>query len=339
MPLLEKYLMEIGKNLPRRNRLDLQTEIRSTIEDMLDDRAQQTGLPVDNTMIEDVLKEYGSPTKVAAAYHPTRFLIGPQMYPFFLMVVKIVLSVLFVVTLGSFFWGYYNNTAGPDVVKSLGDLALQFFGGATAALGNIVLVFAILERVLSSSEFDVTKAEWEPKDLLAEPDPEQVKRGEMIFEVLFTVLGLVVLNLYPKLIGIALQNANSWIFVPALSDAFTSYLPCINLLGVLTIVLDVVLLRRGCWQMHTRIISLVIEVAGIVLAGIMLNGPSLVKFGSADLASTPVADSAETLVHLVKLAPEIILAILIIVQSIEVVGMIRHLILQRTASKPFTGKS
>jgi hypothetical protein len=339
MTLLDNYLMEIGKYLPHRNRLDLQTEIRSTIEDMLDDRAQQTGQPVDNVMIEDVLKEYGSPSKVAAAYHPTRYLIGPQMYPFFLMVVKIVLSVLFAVTLGSFLWGYYNNSTGPDFLRSLGDFALQFFGGATAALGNIVLVFAILERILSSSEFDITKADWEPKDLLLEPDSEQVKRGEMIFEILFTVLGLVVLNLYPKLIGVAIQNDGSWMFVPALSDAFTSYLPWINLLGVFAIVLDVFLLRRGSWQMLTRIIGLVIEVSGVVLAGIMLNGPSLVKFGSSDLTSTPVAGSAETLFQLVQLAPKIILVILIIVQSVEVVGMIRHLILKRTIVKPLTGKS
>ncbi len=60
---------------------------------MLDDQAQQTDRPVDNVMIEEVLKEYGSPAKVAAAYHPTRYLIGPQLYPFFLMVVKIVLGV------------------------------------------------------------------------------------------------------------------------------------------------------------------------------------------------------------------------------------------------------
>jgi hypothetical protein len=64
-----------------------------------------------------------------------------------------------------------------------------------------------------------------------------------------------------------------------------------------------------------------------------------VKFGSSDLTSTPVAGSAETLFQLVQLAPKIILVILIIVQSVEVVGMIRHLILKRTIVKPLTGKS
>jgi hypothetical protein len=350
MNLLDKYIIEIGKKLPQKNRIDLQTEIRSTIEDMLEDRSRTAKHPIDNKMIEEVLMEYGSPAKVASAYQPTRSLIGPQLYPFFMMVVKIVLGVLFAVTLGAFLWEYYNNLAGPDFIKALGDFALQFFGGATAALGNIVLVFAILERVLPSFEFDESKDKWQPSDLNAVlehlppssdfdevkgkwqpsalnaiPDPEEVKRGEMIFEIVFTVLGLVLINLYPRLIGIAIQNDNSWLFVPALSEAFIRYLPWINLLGVLSIVLDVFLLRQGFWQTITRMISLVIEMAGIVLAGIMLAGPSLVKFSAADLASTPVAGSADTLVQMVQLAPKIILVILIVVQSIEVVSSILHI--------------
>ncbi len=339
MNLLDKYILEIGKHLPRRNRPDLQAEIRSTIEDMIDDKAQQTARPVDDVMIEEVLKEYGSPAKVAAAYNPARYLIGPQLYPFFLMVIKIVLGVLFAVTLASFLWNFYNNPAGPAFIGSLGNFGLRFFGGATAALGNIVLVFAILERVLPSSELDESKDAWKPSDLLAEPDPELVSRGETIFEILFIILGLALLNLLPELIGLVIQNDISWAYVPALSDTFISYLPWINLLGVLSIVLDVYLLRQERWQIFTRIFGLTIDIAGIVLAGIMLNGLSLVEFGIDDLATTPVAGSADTLVQLVNLTPKIILVILIIVQSIELVGVIRHLILQRSAAKPFTGKS
>ena len=51
MNLIDRYILETGKHLPHRNRLDLQAEIRSTIEDMLDDRAQQDGRDVDNQMI------------------------------------------------------------------------------------------------------------------------------------------------------------------------------------------------------------------------------------------------------------------------------------------------
>ncbi len=114
-----------------------------------------------------------------------------------------------------------------------------------------------------------------------------VSRGETIFEILFIILGLALLNLLPELIGLVIQNDSSWAYVPALSDTFISYLPWINLLGVLSIVLDVYLLRQERWQIFTRIVGLTIDIAGIVLAGIMLNGLSLVEFGVADLAIHP----------------------------------------------------
>jgi len=54
MNLLDKYIEEVGKRLPRRNRRDLQAEIRSTIEDMLEDRSQAEGRPVDDALVGEV---------------------------------------------------------------------------------------------------------------------------------------------------------------------------------------------------------------------------------------------------------------------------------------------
>jgi uncharacterized protein (UPF0216 family) len=42
MNLIDKYIAEVGKHLPRRNRSDIEAEIRSTLEDMLDERKQAT---------------------------------------------------------------------------------------------------------------------------------------------------------------------------------------------------------------------------------------------------------------------------------------------------------
>ena len=46
-----------------------------------------------------VLVEYGAPEKVAATYPNQNYLIGPRMYPIFELVTRIVLIVLFAVTL------------------------------------------------------------------------------------------------------------------------------------------------------------------------------------------------------------------------------------------------
>src|SRR5512144_2866517 len=98
MNLINKYIAEVGKHLPRRNRADIGAEIRSTLEDMLEERKQAQGT-LDDTAVMELLKEYGAPRKVAESYVGPRYLIGPRMYPFFEMVTRIVLIVLLAVTL------------------------------------------------------------------------------------------------------------------------------------------------------------------------------------------------------------------------------------------------
>jgi len=67
MNLIDKYIAEVGKNLPRRNRADIEAEIRSTLEDMLEERSQGQG-PANEAMVMELLKEYGAPVEFASKY-------------------------------------------------------------------------------------------------------------------------------------------------------------------------------------------------------------------------------------------------------------------------------
>jgi hypothetical protein len=255
------------------------------------------------------------------------------------MVVKIVLTVLFAVTFAGFAIQFFaNSTGGMPFLASLGEYVLQFLTAVTSALGSIVIVFVILERVLPASGFDDNKDSWDPSELEAEPDPYEVKRGEMIFEILFTVLGLIFINLYPHIFRSSITEGGVWIFFPPLSDAFLRYLPWINLLAVLGLVLDVCLLRQGSWQTLTRLAGLALDVSGILLAGIMLAGPSLINFSAYDLAGKLAAGAENILAGLIQLVPVIVLLIFFIVQTIDVIRTIIKLINQKAVIRPFIQK-
>lgn len=338
MSLLDKYIVEVGKHLPRKNRLDLQTEIRSTLEDMLEDRSREAGRPVDEAMISEVLQEFGAPAKVAASYQPARYLIGPRTFPLFELLIKIVSSVLIMASLIGFGLRFWEGvTTGPAFIQALGNWALQLMGSLISAFGSIVLVFAILERVLPASEFEQDEEKWVPALLNAEPDPDEVKRSELIVETLFIVLGLVLLNLYPQVRSMATLQSSPLLYLLPLSEAFYSYLPWINLLGVLTIALNLFLLRQGAWTTLTRLASLGLDLAGILLAGAMLVGPALVD--TALLSSMPGAGANEVLVPLMNVVPKIALVIVIVVQSIEAVQIIWRLVGSRNAPKAFLPKA
>jgi hypothetical protein len=45
--LIDRYIAEVGKFLPRKNRLDIEAGILSTLEDMLTEPRRKTGNPVD----------------------------------------------------------------------------------------------------------------------------------------------------------------------------------------------------------------------------------------------------------------------------------------------------
>jgi hypothetical protein len=332
MNLIDKYIAEVGKHLPRKNRADIEAEIRSTLEDMLEERKPETGEAEDKTVIE-LLKEYGAPRDVAASYTGPRYLIGPRVFPIFELVTKIVVAVLLAVTLvGLGISLSRSSLAGPEFLKTVGEGGLNLLGGLITAFGNIVLVFAILERVLPAKKFE-EEEEWNPAELAKEPDPDRVKFGEQIFETFFLVLFLIIFNLYPEIIGIGFFNYNDWVFIsPILTDAFFSYLPWLNILILLQLVFNVYLLRQGVWNITTRIMNILLELGSIALAIVMLRGPDLASLTSGQLAGTPLAESAPLFVTMARLVPTIVLTIVIIVSSIEVAQMVYRLMKDRPSS-------
>jgi hypothetical protein len=341
MNLIDRYISEIGKRLPRKSRTDIETEIRSTLEDMLEERAAKAGRPADDEMVKELLKEYGAPDKVAATYLPDQYLIGPKLFPVFwlvLRIVGIVLTVLAVIGFGVRF-GMSDLTIqafGSQLAKS----ALEYFGGIISAFGNIVLIFAIIERVIPKSEYEKELEEgWDPNELTKEPEPDEVHIWEPIVTIAFTLLGLLVFNLYPQVLGITFPADGKWTVIPVLSDAFFRMLPWINVTWVLGIGLNVWLLRQGRWTPATRWFEIGLKVAGIVIAYVLLQGPSIIAITIESLVATGIFDpsTANVLVAMTHSAATIALAIAVIAGGIEVVQSVYKLLF-KSAPRPLVIK-
>ena len=90
MKLIDLYVVEVGRRLPRQQRADIEAELRSTLEDSVDDMAREQGKTPDEALAAEVLRRYGSPEKTAASYLPPRYLIGPELFPAYAKVVVIV---------------------------------------------------------------------------------------------------------------------------------------------------------------------------------------------------------------------------------------------------------
>jgi hypothetical protein len=332
MNLIERYVSEIGKRLPRKARADIEAEIRSTLEDMLEERSTTAGRPADDEMVRELLKGYGAPDKVAATYLPEQYLIGPKLLPIFWLVLKIVGTVLTVLAIVGFGVRFGMNGMGLQAFGAqFAKSALEYAGGIISAFGNIVLIFAILERVLPRSEYENELSEgWDPAELTKEPEPDEVRGWEPVIAIAFTLLSLLIFNLYPQVLGIGFLANGQWTSVPILSEAFFRMLPWLNLTWVLGIGLQVMLLRQRRWTAPTRWFNIGLKIAGVVIAYLLLQGPSILALTAADLTEVSMeASAAAILVNLLTQVATFALIIAVIVGGIEVVRDIYKLLFKK----------
>ncbi len=338
MNLIDTYVSEVGRHLPQKSRADIEAEMRSVLEDMLDERSIKAGKPADDEMFFDLLKEYGAPEKVAASYLPERHLIGPQLFPLFMLVVKIVFSVLGIMALIGF--GIAVATTGVTsqaFLELLGKSILQAVGGAIQVFGNIVLVFAILQRVLPASELkDEESREWEPRSLLKITPPDRVGIPRPVFEILLNFAAILVFNFYPQLFNLGFSADSVWFIAsseitkhqigsaPLLSEAFFRYVPFLTVVWALEILLNILLLRQGYWRLATRWFSAAVKAAGVGIGAAMLFGASLIGLTPAML--TMFGSAAEAVIFSLNISARIVLAIIVVVEGIEIIQAIPHLI-------------
>ena len=339
MNLIDTYVSEVGRQLPAKTRADIEAEIRSALQDMLDERAKQTGKPVDDEMTLDVLQAYGSPEKVAASYLPERYIVGPRLYPAYIKVAQIVLPIMGVLALLGLGFSLGRTEMNPgSIFDVIGKAFGEFLGSMISALGGITLVFAILERFIP--DLKTVEAKWNARSLLKVTPPDQVKSVELVVEIFFTGLAIVIFNFFPHLINIGYYSNGSWWvgFISTqtgqawettlLSDAFFSYLPALNIIWVLTIVLDSILIQRGRWEIWSRWFLTGIKAMSIGLAGVMLAGPSLIGITASSLvaAGFPVPAAADTLVTMLKQGVRIALVLTIIFGGLDLLKALFRLL-------------
>ena len=321
--LIDRYLAAVSENLPARLRKDTVTEIHSLIQDALDDRSKAEGRSPDDEMMAAVLQDFGSPEKIVAPYLPEKYLIGPRLYPTFIQVLRIALPIIGVLVLAAY-WIGVSQVASMSMGEFFSELA-KSFGEALSAVaqsfGNIVLIFAILQWTLP--EFKLKTKEWDPHSLKAISKPDKIKRGELITEIVFTLLGLIILNFYLDRVGIYNNFNGQWSFIRILTPAFNRYIPWLNLLWVLTILLDAVLLRTGAWRTGTRWFSILVSAFDIAIAAILMTNIQFLYTLEGALGWLGIEGILQSLLNQFLI---IVFVIVIITSAVKIINMAWHLV-------------
>ncbi len=263
--IIERYLSAVSEILPAKQRTETVKEIRSLIQDALDDRSKAEGREPDEAMMADVLKQFGPPEKIVAPYLPEKYLIGPRLFPAFITVLKIALPIIAVLSLIGFWVGVNeaSQITGQVLITNLVKSISNTFATIVQAFGNIVFIFAILQWLVPQFSLPAREKVWDPRSLRAVSQPDKIKRAELIVEICFILVALIAFNFYLDRIGIYNNTNGVWTFIPILTSAFNAYIPWLDLLWVLTILLDATLLQRGSWQLGTRLFAILVNAFSI----------------------------------------------------------------------------
>lgn len=325
MDLIERYVQAVGRHLPRKNQADILAELQSTLVDTLEARVEGEAT---EEQVVSLLKEFGPPEKVAASYWPEgQYLIGPRLYPLFRMVVGIALSVFVIVQLVLLGVRLAFDQAGLDF---FGGLA----GGVLSALGAIVLVFAVLQRldVRPDSEDEA----WDPRQLPVIEEANLISQGGTVAEITGSLVVIAVLLFLPGKIGAVISPGAEVILNPVLIN----YLPLIILAVALSVGLNVILLWRKRWETGTRIAKIVVNLFSIYVLFILiaahnawLGGHGITGFfpipGALPAGVTPSMDTVQIII---MQAFRLAFIVAMIVTAADTVAMAYRLIRRLTGN-------
>ncbi|NPV40412.1 MAG: hypothetical protein HPY72_03590 [Anaerolineae bacterium] len=278
--LLNRYMLGVKRELGGRERDDIAAEIESYIYDLLEER-HPGDREIGREELETILKEMGSPRKVAGQYSPQRYLIGPRLFPVYWLVLRIVAAVVAgALTLSLVIASSINPPA--DLIKTFVEFLSTIFDGILSAAASITIVFAIIERATEGKRLEEIEELKELKiDELPEL-PEEEKPFSLVgisIEAALGVLGLAFFS-YIRGTGGALPvilNPNTQMHMARVfTDHYLGFIPVILGLTGLEVARNVTLLVQARHSSITNWWDIALKAGSMVLSGFMLGALPLV---------------------------------------------------------------
>lgn len=202
MDLIDRYLEGIRWLLPSAERDDILAELRDVLMTRREEKQAAVGRSLTRAEDEALLLDFGSPLAVASRYGHQRYMIGPEVYPVYELVLKILLAVIAVSAVITLITvtATTQGDAGQGIMKGVG----VAWSGAFTSIGIVTLVFAALER---SGAFRRMADQWSVRDLPRRPlaRAKRVRQPNwvdwvagIVFNLLFILWWLGIIHFWPS---------------------------------------------------------------------------------------------------------------------------------------------
>jgi hypothetical protein len=271
-PLTDRYVAATLRDVPAQRRTEIATELRASIEDMIDGRTD--GGQDRGTAEREVLTELGNPVQLAARYTDRRLqLIGPRYFLIWWRLLRTLLT--FIPAIVGVVAGAVKATVDGEFGPAIGAGVAGAMQTAVQIAFWVTAVFAVLER--TNTPLNVPA--WSVDQLPEAPEERQVTLVDTCFSIAFLVLFIAVLPW---------QHFNPWVSgdgsrLPVIDPAlWGSWLPVLAAVLVANIGLEVAKYRARRWTWPLVAVRAVLDLtfavplAWLLLTDRLLN-PELVQ--------------------------------------------------------------
>lgn len=142
MTVVDRYLMAVRIFLPRSAQSDIVAELSDDIHSRIDDRQTTIGRPLTAAEQEAIVADFGHPALLAGRYGPRRRLIGPEIFPFYWLVLRLALGVGVAVHVAVTITMLAHGRADQAIRQATQVLPVVAF----IQFGIITLIFALLDN-------------------------------------------------------------------------------------------------------------------------------------------------------------------------------------------------
>ncbi len=278
--LIKRYLYDVVRRLPENQKKDIEEELYTLIEDMVEER-QGNGESLDSN-INAVLEELGEPVKLAAKYRGEEaHLIGGDYYFLYCQIVKIVLicvgaSMLLSNIISFFVVASFESIDIDRAIRSMQEGIINLMKIPMAlvqAFGFVTIVFYLLEK--NQVKLQEKKGPWKVNKLPFIPYKKAViKKGDSIVGIVFTVILAVWFIFAPEFLGVFMKNSGGEIVsIPLFNMAiWNRILPLFLLALALGVIVHFTKLIVGHYNYTVMWVTIVCQVCNIAISIYMLKG-------------------------------------------------------------------
>ncbi len=257
--MIIRYVHQVGRYLPEKERREVELELRSQIEDQIEDAY---GASPSQAEVASVLRQLGDPVQMAASYGRQQYLVGPTLYPVMMMVLRVGMPIVpgFIVLMnivGSLIAGETGNWIGLLIESIFIAAQAAFFFAA-----SVVLFFAIFERSGGEVEAKKQAAAFNPLELPPVDDPAAVNRAESSFGIAIGAFLTLALIYFLTVGGLTLRfNLSDPGTVTPVSSV---WLIVMTIVSITLVLLNLWALLRNRWTFPTWLAQSLVELVGAV---------------------------------------------------------------------------